>query len=113
MEETLDEYFAKQPKVRVKPMKPKVYCVVCGNKITNVYRRWKESDTVTVHYEFGCNNCGTIVAIIGDDEKAARKAWNTSLIGQLRKAWTKYLKDSMFWSGSFTDIVRRMFGGDQ
>ena len=66
--------------------------------------------------EFICNNgdCELIIIhIIASTEKSARKAWNKSLIGQLRKAYKKYTQCSMFWSGGFTEIMKRMFGGDQ
>ena len=97
-------------------MKPKMFCPMCGAKITRVSRRVKETDTVIIHYEFICSNCGTIVAVIGVSEEAARKAWRKGLVGSMHK-WRKYWDnhhDKVRALDSFLiDIVLRLTGGDQ
>jgi hypothetical protein len=109
MEETLNDYFARQPKVRVKPMKP-IYCPCCGAEMRLKGAKLSE-------HTFECINLGCklhTIMIWGSTERAARRAWNKSLIGRVRKlinspvyAGGTVMENSLVW------WLRRMFGGDQ
>ena len=96
-------------------MKP-IECPCCGSEMEykGMYlRRYIDAaDTFTQH--FMCNECGYSNAIAAPTEKAARRAWNKSLIGRVRKlinspvyAGGTVMENSLVW------WLRRMFGGDQ
>ena len=97
-------------------MKP-IECPCCGSEMEykgRFFRRYNIVEAYTVTQHFQCGECQYSNAIVAPTEKAARRAWNKSLIGRVRKlinspmyTGPNVMKKSLVW------WLRRMFGGDQ
>lgn len=91
-----------------KPMKP-IECPMCGKEMNYAGKQ-------DGHVNFGCSNLDCELVRIQFrmsvfTERAARRAWNKSLIGRLRKAYKQYRKDGTLWSVSIISVLEDMFGG--
>ena len=89
-------------------MKP-IFCPMCGKQM--IFKGIDE----TRHVEFICGNLACnlfyITFVLGiTTEKDARRAWNKSLIGRLRKEYKKYRKDG--WMISLLLVLKDFFGGN-
>ena len=97
-------------------MKP-IECPCCGSEMNykgQLLLRYDISKEYVLTQHFVCGECQYSNAIVAPTEKAARKAWDKSLIGRVRKlinspvyAGGTVMENSLVW------WLRRMFGGDQ
>ena len=93
-------------------MKP-IECPCCGSEM-NWYMAQIFQQRGGFSQCFYCPKCRYKAAIVAPTEKAARKVWNKSLIGRVRKlinspvyARGDVMENSLVW------WLRRMFVGDQ
>ena len=102
-----------------------IECPLCGTEMN-----WFTVQSVPLEIGlfaqcFYCPKCWYRAAIVAPTEKAARKAWGKSLIGQLRKEYHRWLDffnksggvaataDVKEFGYSVLKAVDRMFGGDR
>ena len=90
----------------------KIFCPMCGEEMKS------QIENLVAHQSFTCGKLGCsmkVITIIAPTEKAARKAWDKSLIGRLRKWWHMYDADQhaqYFLNDCAVALLRHMFGGD-
>ena len=74
--------------------------------------RYVITDKRIITQHFQCGECRYFNGVVAPTEKAARRAWNKSLIGQLRERYSDIINHRQVVI-NFMDILSRMFGGDQ